>query len=178
VWVLAAIIITNVTLLFARHLLLNLLITAVALVLAVWAIHGNATGLIKRLVQAGAYLLVLGLCIEATEGGIKKDPSTYSYYFVTSGLAMLLLALLHLLQNSPTGRTSTRLLATNGQNPMVAYVAGNLLLTPALHLTGIMQWHNQLTGHWALGLLKGLLFTSVVFLITWLFTKNKWYWKT
>ena len=43
----------------------------------------------RKLFVAGAYLLMLGLFFEAYEGGIRKDDSTYSYYFVTAGLAFM-----------------------------------------------------------------------------------------
>jgi hypothetical protein len=57
-------------------------------------------------------------------------------------------------------------LATNGKNPMVAYVAGNLLVTPILHLTGVINFWNEMNSNVWLGFLKGVLFTGVVALIT------------
>ena len=39
----------------------------------------------RKLFNAGAYLLLLGLCFEPFQDGIKKDPTTFSYFFVTSG---------------------------------------------------------------------------------------------
>ena len=45
------------------------------------------------------FLLLLGLCFEAYEGGIKKDISTYSYYFVCSGLALFCLIIYTIFNN-------------------------------------------------------------------------------
>ena len=46
------------------------------------------TGYWYKLFRAGTYLILLGLAFEAYEGGIRKDPSTYSYYFLASGLPL------------------------------------------------------------------------------------------
>jgi predicted acyltransferase len=121
---------------------------------------------------------LLGLFYEAYEGGIRKDHSTYSYYFVTSGLAFFMLILLMQLQHFTAGMKVINYLSLNGKNPMVAYVAGNLLLTPILQLTGIYPLWSEMNTFTALGFLKGVLFTGIVSLITVYFTKQKWFWKT
>jgi predicted acyltransferase len=132
----------------------------------------------SRLAQAGVYLLLLGLFFEAWEGGIKKDPSTYSYYFVTTGLAFLALLTFSILERYGYLRQLIHFLALNGKNPMVAYTAGNLLLLPVLKLTGVMDWYLKLQGSVWGGYLSGILFTGVVSLITIFFVKRKWFWKT
>lgn len=81
---------------------------------------------------AGMYLLLHGLFFEAYEGGIKKDSSTYSYYFVTTGLAFYMMIWLYALGQYQSTKSILHYLAKNGRNPMVAYVAGNLLLTPRI----------------------------------------------
>ena len=87
----------------------------------------GATGkLIQQLFQWGTYWLGLGLCFEPFQGGIHKDPSTYSYYFVTVAIALFLLIALTILIN--VFQWHLWLLIDNGQNPMIAYVAfANLL---------------------------------------------------
>jgi hypothetical protein len=60
----------------------------------------------------------------------------------------------------------------------VAYVAGSLLLTPLLHITGAISLFEQLNANAWLGFLKGILFTGIVSAITILFTKRGWFWKT
>ena len=126
----------NVALLFSRLLGLNLGLTA-ALLLAIYYLQkvtAPSNFLLKKFFTAGAYLLLLGLAFEAYEGGIHKDFSTYSYYFVTSGLAFFMLIGFYGLGLSKAGSVITNYLSLNGRNPMVAYVAGNLLLLPLLHL--------------------------------------------
>ena len=127
---------------------------------------------------AGAYLLLLGLVFEAYEGGIKKDHSTYSYYFVTSGLAFFMLIGFNGLALNKFGTGINNFLSLNGRNPMVAYIAGNLLLQPILHLTQGNLLFESMNVNPILGFLKGVLFTGIVSLITILFTKKGWFWKT
>lgn len=132
----------------------------------------------SNFLQAGIYLLWLGLCFDSTQGGIKKDPSTYSYYFVTGGLAFLVLLCFCILEHYGRATSLIRYLAANGRNPMVAYVAGNLLLLPLLRLTGAMDLFSLMEKNVWLGVLRGLLFTGIVSLITIFFVRRKWYWKT
>ena len=61
---------------------------------------------------------------------------------------------------------------------MVAYVAGNLLLLPVMHLSGLMNIYRDMDANVWLGVLKGLLFTGVVSQVTIFFVNRKWFWKT
>ncbi|MFN4007770.1 MAG: DUF5009 domain-containing protein [Chitinophagaceae bacterium] len=171
-----SIIISNVWLLFTRELVLNLIIsTILAFVLHHYT---KARTLLHRLVQAGTYLLLLGLCFEAYEGGIKKDSSTYSYYFVTSGLAFFALVCFELALRQMWLRKAINYLALNGQNPMIAYVAGALLVTPLLAITNTKAYLDALQMNAWAGLLKGIIFTTLVSLITVFCTQRKWFWRT
>lgn len=170
----------NVALLFSRLLVLNLVATTVLGLLVYGLLRRSfaQSALLKKFWSAGFYLLLLGLFFEACEGGIKKDFSTYSYYFVTTGLAFFMLIGFDALQKLKGGRSVVNYLSDNGRNPMVAYVAGNLLLTPLLHLTGVIALFDALNSNAWTGFLKGVLFTAVVSLITIFFTRRKWFWKT
>jgi len=176
-----AVIVTNVVCLFARHLLVNLVITTI-LCLLLYYFSGRflhaAKPLLLRFFKAGVYLLLLGLFFEAYEGGIKKDPSTFSYYLVTGGLAFFMLMTFYYWQLSGAGAGILRYLSMNGRNPMVAYVAGNLLLLPLLRLSGGMNLYTAMQQNIAGGFLSGVLFTGIVSLITVFFTKRGWLWKT
>jgi predicted acyltransferase len=173
-------VITNVIFLFERHLLLNL-ISSCILAALIYAIIRKANKtpdfLLNRFFNAGFYLLMLGIFFEAYEGGIKKDPSTYSYYFITSGLAFFMLIGFAGLQLFKPGAATAGYLGLCGRNPMVAYVAGNLLLFPLMHISGVMPVFSQMNDAMT-GLLRGLIFTGIVSLITVYFVKRKWYWKT
>jgi predicted acyltransferase len=175
---LLAAIVLNVTLLFGRHLLLNLGLTVAIILTTYYLLRHHRNSLVGKLFEMGSYILLLGLFFEAYEGGIKKDSSTYSYYFVTTGLSCYMLVVFYSWQQSMAGAAVNRYLATNGQNPMVAYVAGSLLLTPILKITGTNSWLDMLNGNAWTGFLKGIIFTGIVSLLTYVFTKQKWFWKT
>jgi predicted acyltransferase len=174
-------VITNTILLFTRDLFTNLLVSISILIACYYTIHKLAVqknNLVYKFFCAGAYLLILGLFFEAYEGGIKKDNSTYSYYFVTSGFAFFMLICFMGLSQTKIGAKLNCFFALNGMNPMVAYVAWSLIVTPVLHLTGAITIFEQLNANAWLGFLKGVLFTGVVSVITVFCTKKNWFWKT
>jgi hypothetical protein len=61
---------------------------------------------------------------------------------------------------------------------MVAYVAGNLIVLPLLSLTATKPYWDAMHQNFLMGCLKGILFTGVVSIITILFVRKKWFWKT
>lgn len=174
-------IILNVCFLFSRQLVLNLGVNAVLLFAIYYFVQKlDATGykLLHRFFTAGCFLLLLGLAFDAYEGGVKKDPSTYSYYLITSGLAFFALLGFYGMQSERFFGSIINYFSLNGRNPMVAYVTGNLFLIPVLNLTGLFKYYTEIgTGPWT-GFLEGVLFTGVVSLITIFFTKRHWFWKT
>lgn len=175
------IIAVNVILLFGRHLVINCLLTiccCAANYFILQKIRKEHPSLITRFFTAGTYLLLLGLFFEAWEGGIKKDPSTFSYYFVTAGLAFFMMLAFYGLQFTKPGEKVLNYFSLNGKNPMVAYVTGNLLLLPLLHLTGGFAFYIGMQKNVIGGVLSGLLFTGIVSLVTVWFTKKGWQWKT
>lgn len=174
------IIVTNVILLFGRHLVFNLILTTGLcwLVYACLRRQRLQQPLLGQFFRAGACMLVLGLFVESWEGGIKKDPSTFSYYLVTVGLAFFMLMALHGLQYTKVGGRMVYYLSLNGRNPMVAYVTGNLLLLPLLKWTGAISVYASMQQQVLTGFISGVLFTGLVSLVTVWFTKRGWYWKT
>ena len=166
--------------LFTRMLLFNFISTALLCTVAVYIAKEYAAEnkLYKNLIAAASFLLLLGLCFEEYEGGIKKDPSTYSYYFVTSGLAFFTLLCFDVLSKRNYFSSVINYFSLNGKNPMVAYVAGNLILLPLLSLTATKTFWDAMNQNFFMGLMKGVLFTGVVSIITILFVKKKWFWKT
>ncbi|SOD19911.1 DUF5009 domain-containing protein [Pedobacter xixiisoli] len=157
------------------NLLLNILGCACLLLLARDVKHSE---LINKMITAGTYLLLLGLFFEAYEGGIKKDFSTYSYYFVCSGLSFLTLLAFSLLEKLGYLKSMTTFLAANGKNPMIAYTAGNLLLIPLLKITTLSTFLDTMNTSAFIGFARGVIFTGIVALITVLFTRLKFFWKT
>lgn len=174
-----ALVCVNLVGLFTRMLSLNLIITILLCGLSIYFTRtADENHLFKKLVAAGTFLLLLGLSFEAYEGGIRKDTSTYSYYFVTSGLAFFMLLCFSVMAKRKYFSSIANYFSLNGKNPMVAYVAGNLLLLPLLSLTALKPIWDGMNQNAFMGLMKGGLFTGVVSLITIFFVKRKWFWKT
>jgi len=176
-----ALVVSSTTLLFGRYLLLNFSLSVLIIIAIYWLFKKNGEDGNKQLTyffKAGAYLLLLGLFFEAYEGGIKKDHSTYSYYFVTSGLAFFMLIAFSTLIQSKIGGVISNYLSLNGRNPLLAYVTGSLLLMPILQLTGVNTFFDGMNSNALLGFLKGIIFTGIVSLVTVFCTKRGWFWKT
>lgn len=168
------IIFINLYCLYNRYLLFNLMATITLLFLLYYVIskHYN-NSLFLEIFKIGAYLLMLGLCFEAYEGGIKKDSSTYSYYFVTSGLACFSILFFDVLQHLKIAKPIVDFLSNVGKNPLLAYMMGALCILPTLHLTGLFSYWDSLQSNAFLGFMKGFIFTLLVCFITNIFTKYK-----
>ncbi len=179
--ILLGIITTNVVLLYARWLVPNLCISVIIVILLAYImnrIQYNAQSLHKKIINLGGDWLLLGLTLEAFEAGIKKDKSTLSYYAVTAGLACYSIVACSLLVDCLQQANRFRLIIHTGQNPMIAYVAGSLLLGPLLSLTGMNSLLAMLQYHPVLAFIKGALITVGVMLVTSLCTRYKLFWKT
>jgi hypothetical protein len=114
--------------------------------------------------------VLLGLLMEPLQGGIRKDPSTFSYQVLTAGLSALLLVALQALRG-------LGIAAALGRNPMLAYVAGSLCVLPLLQLTGLLPLWSGLTGSAAEALLKGALLTCAVVVLTLAANRLGWIWR-
>lgn len=176
-----ALIVSNLVCLYSRWLTANLVLS-VAILVAMRLVLSRPVGSARlwlRLLSLGAALLLIGLCFEPYQGGIKKDYATVSYFFVTSGLACMALIAFHVVCDYFGCHRSTAFLVESGQNPMVAYVAGDLLVMPLLNICGVFAPLLAFMGSnpW-LGFLQGVLLTSLSIAVTMFFTRIKWYWRT
>ncbi|MCU0568456.1 MAG: DUF5009 domain-containing protein [Oculatellaceae cyanobacterium Prado106] len=164
----------------SRTVFLTLLMCG-AIAAATWPLFAklqDETGfLIQRLYQWGVFWLFLGLCFEPFQGGIHKDPSTYSYYFVTTAIAHFLLIALTILIDYFHQKKACQFLIDSGRNPLIAYVAFGNLLWPLLHLTGLEDRILELTNQPVLGVLKGVAYTLPIALLTVYFTRIKLFWR-
>ncbi len=177
----AVLIISNLFFLYTRLLVLNLLFTSILLTggfLMLRKVKTLNVLLWRNLFVAGAYLLMLGLFFEAFEGGIRKDHSTYSYYFVTSGLAFMVLIFFSIACDFFEWNKYSRFLVMSGQNPMIAYVSSSMLIMPLLNITGVASYLSVFDSNPWLGFLKGVIITALVALVAMFFTRIKWYWRT
>ncbi len=123
--------------------------------------------------------LMLGTIFEAWEGGIKKDPSTYSYLFATAGLSGFALLVFRQVSSIRSWTMRLAMIEKAGTNPMIGYVVVSYAIAPLLqfaHLLPFMDsWH--LMSPW-LGVLRGLILTLLMLLVTQWFTNKNLYWKT
>jgi len=140
---------------------------------------GDATArFLRQLFGWAIFWLVLGLCFEPYEGGIKKDKATMSYYFVTTGLALGMLIFFTILADVFKARRSIQLLIDNGQNPMIAYAGINNFIIPVLALTGAERLLERMVVTPWLGFLKGLIITLLLALCVNLCTRKRIFWRT
>jgi predicted acyltransferase len=150
-----------------------------ALALLVRRPEGDAERFLRGLLVWGTFWLAIGMLFEPTEGGIKKDPSTMSYYFVSAGLSCFLLLSLTVWIDLLGARRAFGLLIANGQNPMLAYAGIRNLLAPVMALTGLEQWAvtKVFSGPWpraAWAAIKTLLLGVAVAV----FTRLRVFWRT
>jgi predicted acyltransferase len=141
---------------------------------------GNITeNLLNRLYKWGFYWLVLGLLFEPYEGGIKKDSATISYFFVTTGMAILMLIGLTIIIDVFHKKWWLQLFIDNGLNPMIGYAGFANIVWPILALTGWEPMIIEMTStNPLLGFLRGFGYTAIVALIVVMFTRLKLFLRT
>lgn len=179
--VMISVIVITVAGLFAREVLLTMAADTVLLLCAYTLLKPGLSAydrLLMSLFRWGTFWLLLGFFFEAYEGGIKKDHATVSYYFVTSGLAVFCYIAFSIIADRFRKTGPISLLVDNGKNPMIAYVAGNVLILPILSLTSLNVILNALVVSPWLGFVKGVIFTMLVALATQFFTKKGLFWRT
>lgn len=132
----------------------------------------------RQLLIWGSLILFAGLVFEPFEGGIKKDPSTLGYYFISAGLAFYLLVALHMVIDTFQKNRYFNLLVKNGQNPMIAYVAFGNVIWPLLALSGAESLILEFTSQPWLGFIRGLLYTLLIAYFVRFFSDKRIYWRT
>lgn len=172
----------NLICLYSRYLVLQVLMNIVLSVIGLILLakpQNSTTRMYFRIVQWGVFWLLLGSVFEAFEGGIRKDHATMSYFFVSSGLAIFTLVFFSIVMEYFSNKKIFRYVSEIGQNPMLAYVAGTFLVLPLLVFVGLMPQINKLheITPW-FGLLKGLIITGGMMVVTVITVRRKWFWKT
>ncbi len=134
------------------------------------------TDLMKELLQWGAFFLIIGYIIEPFEGGVKKQPSTPAYYFISMGMATTLLMFFTLIVDGLKKGFWVGFLRVVGSNPMLAYIMGGHLVFPIFHLSGVMKVMGPVADiSVAMGTLWALSLTLASIGVTYLFTRAKIY---
>lgn len=177
---LVALVCVNMWGLFARQLVVNLVATLVLGFAVRQMLRGGGSALDRlhrEVFSWGFFWLVLGLTLEACEGGIKKDHATFSYFFVTSGLASAVVVASSVLMRRFGAGFGW--LVKCGQNPMVAYTAAGFLIMPLLTLTHLAPYLQQFAelSPW-MGVVRGVVVTAAVMGVTVAFTNRKLFWRT
>jgi hypothetical protein len=147
-----------------------------------WFYSAKSTGKdsdFHQIVWLSIVCIGIGLLFEPYQGGIKKDPSSFSYWLITSGISGLLLLDFFILTDikTTTSRFNSWLIG-NGQNPMIAYVAFANVIWPILALSGLENSILHYSQTPIAGFLRGLLNTIAVAAFTLFFSQKKWFWKT
>lgn len=174
----------NLTLLVglqARQVEQTTLIT-LALCLLGWLFLRNpgsiTENLLNRLYHWGFYWLILGLLFEPYEGGIKKDSATMSYFFVTTGMAILTLMALIIMIDVFKQKRWLQLFIDNGVNPMIGYMGFANLIWPILVLNNWEPVILEMTSDPLTGFLRGVAYTFILALIVMVFTRFKLFLRT
>ncbi|MGN1232223.1 MAG: DUF5009 domain-containing protein [Candidatus Cryptobacteroides sp.] len=162
--------------LYLRIVLIDFIATALYAI-AFYNLVRRDRGVYKTLGLTGFILLLAGIALDPVDGGITKDYCNLSYLFTTGGMAMLVTAVLVLLEFRFNLRSG--FISGIGQNPMVAYTVTSYVIGPVLSLLGIMPLLFSLSeGNQFWGIVQGIILTSLMMVATWLCTKLKLYWKS
>lgn len=176
------IVLSNLICLFSRYLELNIILNLLFAVIGLFLLRNPKHSLSRlyfRLNQWGISWLLLGNVFEAFEGGIRKDQATMSYFFVTVGLAIFTLIFFSVVIDFFHNNRLFKYIVESGQNPMLAYVAGTFVVVPILVFTGLMPYINKVyeITPW-FGVIKAIVITSGMMIITVITVRKKWFWKT
>lgn len=155
--------------LFTRHVV-EVAVIAIGVCAIIRFLTAKPVTATERLVHEaaawGAFWLILGLLCEPYEHGIHKDPATLSYYFIPSGLACFTLIAFTAVFDALRKPWLLRLLADNGQNPMIAYVGISNLVQPLLFGVGLKPLIDRgcqtANGSFALGVMEVVLVAVAV----------------
>ena len=167
--------------LYTRQLGLMLLVLILPVIIGYFMVRyptNTTERLLSRLYGWAIYSLGVGLAFEPYQGGIKKDSATFSYYFVTTAIAIFLLMIFMIIIDVLKSGRYLSILVANGQNPMLAYVSFGNLIWPII---GLNEWQETIT-QWTqnnatLGLTKGVVYTLIIAIWTSLCTGLKLFWK-
>ncbi len=124
-------------------------------------------------------LILTGLWIERFEPGLTKVPCSFSYCFVSGGVAILLLLWLHYLSEFfPRGFLSN-IFSGAGANPLMSYVAHGMFVVPVMRITQLQkvyQWARPEDFPW-IGTLSAFIVVLLTMWLVSLVSRKKIYWR-
>lgn len=127
----------------------------------------------NKIFYVGIFILFCGLFMEPFQGGIKKDPSTLSYFFISSGIAFVWV---HAFIKMETSKLSVFLfpIQSIGKNALMAYFMAGFLLIPLFNISGL----GIIFGHSTQFLLfRAIMVTMILGAIVHFCTKRGLFWK-
>ncbi len=161
--------------LFQRNLSLTLMSVVLGLSFFYYRqkLKNESESVKSKLFYAGIFILFCGLLMEPFQGGVKKDPSTLSYFFITGGLAFILIYAFMYMNTSKLDHYVNPVKSL-GKNALMAYFISGFFIVPLFNLSGFSA---------VLGLSPHLLVLKA-FLVTFLsgamvhyLTKKGFFWK-
>ena len=166
--------------LYLRELWAVVLVVAVGSCVVGGLLQGLTTAdaqMLRRLMTLSLVWMVVGLLAEPLEGGIKKDPATVGYFFITSALALWVVMMAWIAERHFGSRL--KWIESTGENPMMAYTAAGHLLMPIVTLVGlapqVAQW--SAASPWC-GVARGVAMCGLVVGVTVAFSRKKIVWKS
>ncbi|WP_460684670.1 DUF5009 domain-containing protein [Niabella aquatica] len=133
----------------------------------------------KKLFVWGYALASIGLCFEPWQGGIKKDPSSFSYWFLSGGLAFIFYIVCDYLTKRYARSVIISSIVKTGQNPMLAYCAIAFFIAPLLELLHVRPLLGILADkHPFLGLIQTVVYLLLMIIVTVYATDRKWFWRS
>ncbi|MFP4222248.1 MAG: DUF5009 domain-containing protein [Phormidium sp.] len=162
----------------------TVVIAVILTVLTWWLKHkpySPQERLLSQWMTWGTYWIGLGLALDPVQGGIKKDPATWSYLFTTTGVSIWLLVSLLVMVDILRGDRRLPWLISplieTGCNPLVGYVAYLNLILPILTLTGLREFINAVTASPLRGTLRAMVMTMLVAGVVWGLNQLRWRWR-
>mgnify|MGYP001217608478 CR=1 FL=1 len=124
-------------------------------------------------------LILSGLWIERFEPGITKVPCSFSYCFVSGGVAILLLMWLHYICEMFPRGFLIKIFTGAGANPLMSYVAPSLFVSPLLGITFLNTLYNRANpeGYPWIGALSAFLLVLFTMWLVSLVSRKKIYWR-
>ncbi|HPW79096.1 MAG: hypothetical protein BWX62_00027 [Bacteroidetes bacterium ADurb.Bin037] len=149
-----------------------------ALIALVWLMKKKAPQFLPLLFLSGL-LILTGLWIERFEPGLTKVPCSFSYCFVSGGVAILLLLWLHYLYEFLPRGFLSNIFAGAGANPLMSYVAHGMFVVPLMRLTYLQvlyRWARPVDYPW-IGTISAFLVVLFTMWLVSVVTQKKIYWR-
>ncbi|MDI6782693.1 MAG: DUF5009 domain-containing protein [bacterium] len=130
--------------------------------------------LLQTIFNWGFFLLIIGYILEPYEGGIKKNPTTPAYYFVSMGMGIAVLIVFYIIIDIYQKGWTVGFLRVVGSNPMLAYIMGSGFVYPLLHITHLIDPIDKLVANNVpFGTIWAVLLTCIVCAVVYLFSRLK-----